>query len=258
MANEPTMGQSGQLLLHIDACHPSREQVRVIKDSGIIPLVINADYDKIDRRKILEGFGYNLPPSLGEIFELEINGMKGMFKLLSFPNPDYSKVYSLISGDSSIRFVSSEPVNAFTRKFPVADGDRNICAASNSVFYRVLFGNFGRRWKEVSRYPNIERESLNGFEWLVEVVDDKSKQLDETEEWKSITLPFDCMVYVDTELFNGKPAVKGEGWWLDVDTKILIGKPTKRIFDEEVYQFVPFQFGVQKGFIMNQPCFSEA
>lgn len=171
--NEPTGKQYKHILQLIDDQNPSREQVGFLEKSGILSILVNADFTKIDKGKIVEGCGYNVPPLRGNTFGLKVDGKNRRFRFI--PLNDRITLREAISEilRFGFRLADCKCLNAFMSKYKVADGKRLICLPVGVNECLTLEGECGKKWKKFHCTAGDMGETphtISGHEWFVEVV----------------------------------------------------------------------------------------
>lgn len=206
----------------------SLEQFQKMLRSGSWPIFIESDFDKIDLSELKRVCKSKIVPNNLEIFELEIVGTVRRHTLISCECSDLDDLILQIANEERFRTPYRSSLYTFVRNFPKSDGDGPICLPIGTVegFYESICASKREPWVLYQR-NSVKEKITRNERWLVEVVDEKSKQPKETEEWKKVVLPKDTKPF--RQDISSPSFVVEQNFWLRAGIEIKIGKGiTKR------------------------------
>ncbi len=238
---EPTLKQATHFLKQIDDLGIPLEQLGTANESGLLSIFLKANFAEIDKDEFKKVCGFVVVPRINDIFELGTAGKK--FKIIkSLPCKTLKETKVQIE-TVGYRIPGPKDLDNFRRKYPRADGEGSIFLAFRrrdvGGSFPYLYGEFGKSWNlgSCGHFVNI-----GSWRWLVEVVDQETKQPDETAGWREITLVADTFVYhqfSDGSLYGAGTAY-GSRTVLKSGEKVKVGKMFAAEYAKKVVKAVPF------------------
>jgi hypothetical protein len=234
---EPTLKQAIHLLKLVDDSGITRNLLQDIFNKGLLSDLLRSDLSEIGRCEFRRVCRLPSIPDIGEFFKLPIDNAK-KFKLIHLG--EHRNLEDLISDISptGYKIPIEESLDSFANQYPIADDDEQVgLAHSIGGFYGVLSGEYGKKWNK--SFVSILSE-IPPRKWLVEVVDEKSKQPEGTNEWREITLTraityFTC----GPDSPGGKILPAGV---FESGTKIVVSRKSSflKFFKDQNQWFVPY------------------
>lgn len=213
----------------------SLEQWQKMITSGLWPIFIESDFDRVDRSEFKKICKSRVVPDNLEVFELEVVGAIRRHTLISVdPQPDLNGVLSIIDEDSRFRKPFRSSLLVFGKRFPKSDGNGAICLPIGTVegYFESIDADKRECWRFYTNNSSHE-EITRDKRWLVEVVDEK---------FEKRTLSGELMWYVKNQdgtefTWNGK-SIKNH-------SEVEIGSIE---YDGDGSSFVPFVCGKDRGY----------
>jgi hypothetical protein len=236
--NEPTADQVKYI---IDLFYgKSREQVQSVLNTGFLSALFKVDVTKIDKHEFMLVCGFLVVPQLSEKFWLEVGGVVRNFYLAYMPS--FKNLEELINTMTRCGYniPERECLEAFEKRFPKSDG-KSVCLAKVSEVggYPALEWYPGEIWRYHFRNSFSHVDECR---WLVEVVEEKSKQPEEKGEWKKVVLSSDCSRYQSTgRKFPDVLDEVSHGEGIPCGTEIEISKVVLLMYGGNRCKFFPYR-----------------
>jgi hypothetical protein len=213
-------------------------------------IFINSDFDNLDGADLKRVCKSRIVPDNLEVFELGVAGTVRKHTLVSYECSNLNELILQITNEGLFRAPYRSALPAFARRFPKSDGNGPICSPIGTAEgrYESIEGNKRERWLLYYDKNSVKEKIARDARWLVEVVDEKLKQPEETG-WKEVVLKSDIATYKMADALHYY-RIEKDSLVLRTQTLIKIGPPVVMGRKGEQKTFVPYKFGAFDGFIL--------